>query len=195
MHPHCRYSNQTASNSQFFVYVPWFSKKHRNGQLQIDPDRFRMQKCVGGTVCHESSKYWQIPTKNACLWHSIEELPMEFPSFFHQHGPFYQKRIQSTNLSLEKKSKMSKPPWLPFIPFLKKQKKHTTFVYTKSCFMRPTRKIDWFQPQKNDSIVSPQLLRASPPFRKVGVPPFNQSPQPQVLPNAHRIHHRLSTSQ
>lgn len=88
---------------------------------------------------------------------------------------------------------MSKPPWLPFIPFLKKHKKHTTFVYTKSCFMRPTRKIDWFQPQKTH-ILSPQLLRASPPFLKVGVPPFNQSPQPQVLPNAHRIHHRLSTS-
>ena len=89
---------------------------------------------------------------------------------------------------------MSKPPWLPFIPFLKKHKKHTTVVYTKSCFMRPTRKIDWFQPQKNDNILSPQLLRASPPFLKVVVPPFNQSPQPQVLPNAHRIHHRLSTS-
>lgn len=88
---------------------------------------------------------------------------------------------------------MSNPPWLPFIPFLKKHKKHTTVVYTKSCFMRPTRKIDWFHPQKDTCFTT--LLRLRLLSSRWGEPTFQPTAQPQVLPNAHRIHHRLSTSQ
>lgn len=97
MHPHCRYSNQTASNSQFFcmcslVLDKGTEKKHTCKLIQIDSE---CKKCANlancGTVCHESSKYCSFQQKKHL------RVAHEFPSFFHQklmrtpvcksHGP------------------------------------------------------------------------------------------------------------
>ena len=183
--------NSGTSKSSILIVVSiinhpfWGTPIFGNPQVLLIPTKKAPKSCPWISQLLNHQKLMRTPSIKITFHVNTDQAPINMAHSIN-------KRIQSTNLSLVNFARWASLS-LPFIPFLKKHKKHTTVVYTKSCFMRPTSKIDWFHPQKSTLFHHSFFIFAS--FPQGGGSTFQPTASPQVLPNAHRIHHRLSTSQ